>query len=318
MMKNRFAVLLLLLLSLLSLPNHLSAEEGGVGHYVPGSLSTLIDLPPTEPGWIGMASYLNYQGEVSVDRTIAIAGLLTANLDATSDAALVGAVYTFENPLAGAWYSVGAYIPWVWMDVEASIASPAGPSRTRRDRENGLGDITLIPLMMAWKSESWQFSTVLPIYAPTGDYEVGRLANPGLNYWTFDPTIGLSYSNDQTGFNAAVYTGFAINTENDDTDYRSGTAWHTELSAQQLLPAGPGFLGLGFNAWYYQQVSGDSGAGATLGDFKGRSAGIGPALTYVLPIGDNTLVGEIRWMPELDTRRRLEGDYIWVKLAFVF
>ncbi len=42
--------------------------------------------------------------------------------------------------------------------------------------------------MLAWNTGFWQMSALLPVYAPTGDYQVGRLANPGLDYWTFDPS----------------------------------------------------------------------------------------------------------------------------------
>jgi hypothetical protein len=35
--------------------------------------------------------------------------------------------------------------------------------------------------------------------------------------------------------------------------------------------------------YVYQQVTGDSGAGAKLGDFKGRSVGIGPQIGIFFP-----------------------------------
>jgi len=87
---------------------------------------------------------------------------------------------------------------------------------------------------------------------------------------------------------------------------------------QQLLPVGPGFLGVGAEAFYLQQISGDSGAGARFGDFKGRTVGIGPVLTYILPYGKSTFVAEVRWLPELDVKYRLDGDYIWLKLVAQF
>jgi len=62
-----------------------------------------------------------------------------------------------------------------------------------------------------------------------------------------------------------------------------------------MLPLGPGFIGIGVEAFYLQQVRDDSGAPATLGGFRGRRVGVG------------------RWLPELDTRNRLEGDYFWLK-----
>ncbi|MGB6221351.1 SphA family protein [Haloferula sp.] len=295
----------------------LHAEEGGAGHYVPGSMATLIDLPPTKPGWVIESVYLRYEGSASASRNLPIGGLLAANLDATSDAALLGGFYTFDDQVAGAWYSVGGFLPYVWMDATATVG--VGPlARAISDSDDGLGDITLIPLLMGWKCGDWQYNAALPIYAPTGNYEVGRLANTGRNYWTFDPTIGISYNGATNGLNAALHTGFAINTENNDTNYQSGTVWHTELSVQQLLPVGPGFLGIGFNAFYYDQITGDSGSGARLGDFEGRTSGIGPVISYVLPVGENTFVAEARWLPEFDTQNRLEGDYFWLKLIYQF
>lgn len=87
---------------------------------------------------------------------------------------------------------------------------------------------------------------------------------------------------------------------------------------QQLLPLGAGFLSIGFNGFCYEQIQGDSGSGAKLGGFQGRTVGIGPALGYIFPVGENTLVAEVRWLPELDTKRRLEGDFLWLKLVYQF
>jgi len=289
-----------------------NAEEGGSGHYVPGSVATMIDLAPTAPGWIVQPLYLHYDGDFSGSRTLPVAGLISTGLEATIDSVTLGGFYTFEQPLLGAHYSVGAYVPYVWMDVTGTLG---GLSLT--DKVDGIGDITLIPTMLAWKSDLWQFNALLPIYAPTGDYEVGRLANPGLNYWTFDPTVGVAYNNSKTGFNSALHAGVTFNTENEDTDYVSGSVLHVEASAQQLLPVGTGFLGIGLNGFLYEQTSGDSGSGATE-DFKGRSIGIGPVLSYILPTESGTGVIEARWLPELDTKNRLEGDYFWVKAAWQF
>ena len=307
----------ILLLSTFSLATSVFAEEGGAGRYVPGNAATLIDLPPTKGGWVFESIYLHYDGDASGSGTFPNAGLVTAGLDATSDAFILGGLYTFETPVLKSHFSMGAFVPYLWMDVTANVVA-GGATGSRTDTVDGTGDITLIPAMMAWKCDSWQYSALLPIYAPTGEYNLGSLANVGRNYWTFDPTIQVSYNNAKTGFNAAVFTGITLNTENNDTDYQSGAAFHIDASLQQLLPVGPGFLSIGFNAFCYEQIQGDSGAGAKLGDFKGRDIGIGPALGYILPVGENTLVAEARWLPELETKRRLEGDFLWLKLAYQF
>lgn len=90
-------------------------------------------------------------------------------------------------------------------DVDRSPADKAGLD-SRADSTSGMGEITMIPVMLAWKADSWQCSAFPPTYAPAGDYEKNQLANPGLNYWTFDPTVGVQYNNDKTVFNAARFS----------------------------------------------------------------------------------------------------------------
>jgi hypothetical protein len=293
------------------------AAEGGTTHTLPGGTATLIDLAPTKPGWVVEPVYLHYAGEASASRSIPIAGTISAGLQASSDALLLGGFYTAGQTVFGAHFSAGAFLPYVWLDVEADVTTALGTVH-RRDSASGIGDLTLIPAMLAWKSGFWQTSALFPIYAPTGDYEAGRLANTGLNYWTFDPTVGVSYNNDQNGFNAAVYGGISFNTENNDTDYQSGSLLHVEASVQQLLPVGSGFISVGAEAFYFEQISGDSGAGATFGDFEGRTMGIGPVLGYILPHGKQTFVAELRWLPESNVKNRLDGDYVWLKLVYQF
>jgi hypothetical protein len=294
-----------------------AGAEGGSGHYVPGGTATLIDLAPTKPGWVVEPITLHYGGSASVSRTIPIAGTLALGLSAKSDAVLLGGLYTFETPVLGAHLSSGAYVPFVRMNVQGDVATRLGTVH-RNDTGSGLGDLTLIPAMLAWKSGFWQFNALLPVYAPTGSYSVDHLANPGLNYWTFDPTGGISWNNDRIGLNAALHAGLSLNTDNGATSYRSGSTLHLDASVQQLLPVGPGYLGVGAEAFYLDQLTADTGSGATLGDFKGRTQGVGPVLTYVLPHCKETFVLELRWLPETSTTNRLSGDYLWLKFVYQF
>jgi len=79
-----------------------------------------------------------------------------------------------------------------------------------------------------------------------------------------------------------------------------------------------GIAGVGANAFYYQQITGDSGSGATLGGFEGRTAGVGPVVSYVHKLGGVDFAAEVKWLPELDVEKRIKGDYVWVKVGLVF
>ncbi len=96
----------------LLLSSTLMAEEGGAGHYMPGSMATLIDTPPTKPGWVLETIYLHYSGDAPISRSFPQAGLLTAGLEATSNAGMLGGFYTFEPLVFGAHYSLGGSSPW--------------------------------------------------------------------------------------------------------------------------------------------------------------------------------------------------------------
>lgn len=109
-----------------------------------------------------------------------------------------------------------------------------------------------------------------------------------------------------------------INSRNEATDYQSVSLLYVDASVQQLFPVGRGYLGVGLNAFALHQVTPDTGSGAVLGGFDGRSLGIGPALTYIAPLPKGSLALEARWLPELETQNRVRGDYFWLKGAIQF
>jgi len=300
--------------ALLAGPWAAQAGEGGVSHVMPGANATMLDLPPTTPGWFFKPMYINYRGDTTAKLPTAVG--IVANAEATTNTIALGGGYGFEQKVLGAHYGVAAFVPYSWVDISAETAAIGG--KRIQNSVSGIGDVTIVPVLMAWKSGDVQYDYLLPIYAPTGSYKVGRLGNTGLNYWTFDPIVGASYNNAKSGFNAAAHLGYAMNTENGDTQYKSGNVLHLDASVQQIFPLGSGLANIGAEAWYFDQLTCDSGAGATLGCFKGRTAGIGPVLGYIQPIGQQRMLFELKWLPELETRKRLNGDYIWFKMVYKF
>jgi len=312
-----FLLAVLILLPLIAAPQTIVAGEGGVSHVIPGSMATLSDLPGTSSAWFLKPMYLNYRGSFSAQ--LPTAAGIAGSMDATTNTVALAGGYTFEQTiLGGAHYTVAAALPYTWVDISGKVVTPGGTRRVE-NRVSGLGDLTMLPVMLAWKLGDWQLDAILPIYAPTGSYEKGRLGNTGLNYWTFDPVVGALYSDKASGFNAALHAGYSMNTKNTATNYRSGSLLHLEGVIQQFLPVGPGILNLGVEGFFFEQITGDSGTGATLGDFKARTYGLGPVLGYVLPFENKqSLVFELKWLTELETKKRLEGDYLWFKMVYKF
>jgi hypothetical protein len=56
-----------------------------------------------------------------------------------------------------------------------------------------------------------------------------------------------------------------------------------------------------------------------LGNFKGHAVSLGPVVSYATKIaGKYDLVGEVKWLSELDVDKRLKGNYVWFKLGCCF
>ncbi len=299
------------------LPSATHAEEGGSGHYMPGATASFIDALPGRESFAYLNDFTFYGGSVDRGRTLQLGGVIALNIDATVYADTSILLYQSSWKFLGGQYAAGVVIPYVWMEVKGDVQ--AGPiSRSRRDTVDGFGDIELFPFILGWKNGDLKYDVRLGIYAPTGEFKKGQLANVGKNYWTFEPVISVSYLSSKIGLEVSAFAGMDFNTKNDDTDYQTGHQFHLDATVAEHLPLFGGFIGVGANAFYYQQVTADSGSGARLGSFEGRTVGIGPVLSYATKICNRDVVVEAKWLPELDTAKRLSGEYVWLKLALVF
>ncbi len=120
---------------------------------------------------------------------------------------------------------------------------------------------------------------------PVGYYETGRLANIGIGHFSIDGGGGYTYFNPKNGRELSAVAGFTYNFENPDTDYQNGVDFHVDWGASQFLSE---HWHVGLVGYLYQQVTGDSGDGATLGDFKSRVVGIGPQVGYFFELWERT------------------------------
>ena len=74
-------------------------------------------------------------------------------------------------------------------------------------------------------------------------------------------------------------------------------------------------LAIGIHGFYLKQITGDSGAGATLGDFEAKAAGIGPALLWSKEFGERNVSFIAKWLHEFEAENRLEGDHFFVSFV---
>ena len=301
------------------LPGFAMAEEGGSGHYLPGSMASFVDGVPLKETFIARLNVIHYHGSVGATKPLQIAGQTTLGADASMWGVGLTALWRPPLDLGARWsYAMSATVPYLFMDVSINATSASG-SLARSSNTNALGDIVLMPLMLNYSvSPDFNVNFRVGAYAPTGSFEVGRLANTGKNFWSIEPTLGLMYFGQKNGIEASGFVGSDFNTENKDTSYRSGTQFHVDGTLAQHFPWLGGLAGVGLSPYYYQQVTGDSGSGATLGSFKGQTVGLGPVISYISKIGTHDAIAELKWLHELETENRLKGDIVWLKAVYKF
>lgn len=296
-----------------------AAEEGGSGHYLPGSVASFIDGVPTSETFIVRLNGLDYLGSASVTQRLPFAGIAALAPKAEVWGAGVTLLWRPPIELGDHWsYAMSATIPYLGSNVSAnlnaSFANGLSGGASRSSTVDALGDIVLMPLMLNYNVNSdFNVNFRVGIYAPTGSYEVGRLSNTGKNFWTTEPILGFVYFGQKNGIEAAAYLGSDFNTENNATHYRSGTQFHADGTLAQHFPWLGGVFGVGLSAYDYQQVTGDSGSGANLGSFMGESIGLGPVFSYIGKIAEHDTIWEVKWLHEVKTQNRLTGNILWLK-----
>ena len=126
----------------------------------------------------------------------------------------------------------------------------------------------------------------MPVYAPTGSYQDGPARQPGPEL--LDRSIRSSAPPTATPNRASTRpsTWATRSTPRMPTPTtRAATSCTSTRRCSRSFRSARGWRTSAPKAWYFQQATCDSGAGATLGCFKGRTAGLGPVLGYIQPIG---------------------------------
>ncbi|MFC3814667.1 transporter [Lysobacter sp. GCM10012299] len=293
------------------------ATEGAVGRPITGlqaaSYSGLI--PPT-PGWNMQIGYAYYSGDIGGEREIPIGGVSSLGLTGTFDLLTVTGLYIWDTG-EGHWnFASMATIPFVYVEADADVR--LGPiTGTRGDSDSGLFDAFFAPVIASYHIDQLRHvSLSLYIYAPTGDYEVGRLANPSLNNWTFSPTVGYTQLFQKGTLEWSTTSAVDIYTENEATDYQNGAVFRVDSLLVKRFSNGWGIGGVG--GWIEQIEDDDSAIADRLDGFKGRSLALGPIATYAKKWDGGQVEFSARWLKEFDVKNRLKGDPFMLSASITF
>ena len=293
-------------------PGPVEAAEGGGSHYLPGTMGDIFLALPPRPGLHVSDTVFFQSGDLGV---AVLGGQVDLNLDLNLVLNMVGAAYTFETPLLGGTYTIAAMVPFGSAKVKAELVLPGGGTIDDSDKSFAFSDIAFVPLQLNWSVGAFSFKFSEVIVAPTGGYDVGEAANLGRNYWSFDTVGAVTWFNAATGTEISIAPGIMVNTENKDINYKTGTELHVDYVVNKFISE---TFVIGLRGYYYQQLSGDSGSGAVLGDFKSRSLAIGVGFFWMPESANGKLTIQGKWMHDVDHKNRFNSDYGTIGIAWKF
>lgn len=282
------------------------ADEGGVSFWVPGQYGSYA-AAPAKPGWSFESTFYYAAAAATAGASFSRGGGIQASLKSPIGLFMFTPTYSFETPVLGAQPALGmtALFGKNSSSASATLTGPGGGtlSGTRSDDVSGFGD--LYPTAsLKWNRDNHNIMLYATTGIPVGAYSTTRISALGLGHWAVDSGTGYTYLNEQAGFEWSALLGFTYNFINPYTQYQSGVDAHLDWA---ISPYVTDKLHLGVVGYFYNQVTGDSGPGATLGGFKSRVAAIGPQIGFFIPLAEQQGYINLRAYYEFDANHRLNG-----------
>ena len=299
---------------LIAVPSH--AAEGGASLYLLGSGGPEAAVtPPLEGVYVDNTIYV-YDGSAGGGKQFEVGGNVVANLHAEIVADFASMVWVPTTNFAGGTLEVGGAVPIGQPDVNVSdiLTGPLG-------RQVGISvyDSTMVvgdpigTLAAGWKFGNFYVQGAALVNFPIGQYHEGQLANLAFHRWAGDTSLAMTWHEPKSGWDVSGKAGFTFNGTNPSTQYTTGTEFHIEGAIEKALTER---WSIGAQAYYYDQITGDSGAGDKLGPFEGRVVGAGGSVACHFAIGHTPATLRGRIMTEFDAVNRLQGTSYWLDLSF--
>lgn len=296
-------------MALVSLPA--LADEGGVAFWMSGSNSALSAVPAA-PGWSMPTVAYYYSGSAEKSKEFILGGGVSAGLDSRVPLLLVQPSYAPKTKFLGGQASLGLGVGYARNTTSVDILfSGSGAQFNRTDAVSGATDLYPI-VSVAWNHGVHNWMTYVTGDIPTGSYDSSRLSNIGIGHAAIDTGGAYTYFDPKTGVEFSAMLGVTYNWENPDTDYKNGIDSHLDWSASRFVSEK---WQVGVAGYVYQQLTGDSGAGATLGSFESRVAAIGPEVGYSFTIGGKPAYANFRGYKEFWAKNRIEGYALYTTVV---
>lgn len=283
------------------------AAEGGFGVYLLGARGPGAGFTPP-PGVYFQDDTYFYSGKIGGGRSLPTGGLLVANVSAQSWFNLPTTLWVTPVKILDGDLAFSATMPTFGAPrVNASLLvnsprlGPIGLNVT--DDKTNLSDFQL-GSFLGWHSGNFHWQLGVSGIIPSGSYVPGQLSNASLNRPAVDVFGTLTWLDPKIGVDLSMAMGVTFNQANRATDYKSGDEFHLEWAASKYITKE---FTVGLVGYYYQQLTSDSGTGASLGAFEGRVIALGGTVGYTFEVGKLPVSTRIKVYREFDVQNRMEG-----------
>jgi hypothetical protein len=296
--------------------NSLHATESGASLFVPGLRGPAAGIVPP-PGFYFENDFYSYSGRLSARTQTQIGGAVLTNVKVQARVNFATPTWVTPVEIFGGNLAFSVTLPFGDPKVSAGalIAAPRlGRAFGFKQRDSAFlfGD-PVVSSFVGWHAGNFHWQVGGSVNIPSGTYREGQLSNLSFNRWIGDIYAAATWLDPHLGLDISGAVGLEINGKNDDTDYKSGNAVHFDLSASYSLTKE---LSVGALVSHYQQISADSGAGASLGAYKGRTTAIGGTIGYSFLLGSTPVSTRLKVLREVDVENRPAGTITLVTVAF--
>jgi hypothetical protein len=293
------------------------AAENGVSWYLLGFKGPGAALTPPEGVFIQNDLY-TFSGSAKAARDLPLNGYVGAGIKGTAIADMMSILWVTPAEIFGGKLGVSLTQPVGGPTITASAAAVPpfgirGPLAVgAHDSASFFGD-PIATAFLGWNAGQWHIQAGTSTNVPIGYYDTTGFANLSFHRWATDLFASATWLDPTAGIDISSTVGYTINGTNNFTNYKTGNEVHLEGSISKALTKE---FSVGLLGYYYQQVTADSGAGATLGSFEGRVAAIGATAAYNFQVGIIPISARVKVFKEFDAKNRLnDGTVGFLTLA---
>lgn len=212
-------------------------------------------------------------------------------------------IWMTDLEIFGANYGLDVIVPFAYLDWSI---------RAFGDNGFGMGDIQIEPLLLSWHFKQFDMAAGYAIWAPSGDFEIGKPDLISKGFWSHMLTFGGTwYPDGEKTWAVSLLNRYEFCHEQEKTHIDPGQVYTLEWGFSKSLNPG---LDVGLIGYYQQQITKDSGLTATTK--LDRKLGVGPEINAFWP--KLKLFTSIRYAYEFEAVERPEGHLVTLTLTKVF